>query len=77
MYVDLMWISGLNHSAKIDRRLKFQPPSSFIKIHWLVFISRPEHMQITPDAEGYLSIGYSKSTYSTNMAAGYLGQGHS
>lgn len=41
----------------------------------LVFISRPDHMQITPDTEGYLSIRYSKSTYSTNMAAGNLGQG--
>ena len=46
--------------------------------HLRVFISHPDHMQITPDTEGYLSIGYSMSTYSTNMAAaGNLGQGHS
>lgn len=70
-----MWISGLIILQKTDGRYKFKPQSSFINIHWLLFISRPGHMQITPDTEGYLSIGYSKSTYSTNMAAGNLSQG--
>lgn len=70
-----MWLSVLIILPQWMGR--FQPQSGFITIHWLVFISCPGHMQITPDTEGYLSIGYSKSTYSTNMAAGNLGQGHS
>lgn len=47
----------------------------FVTIHGRVFISRPGHMQITRDTEGYLSIAYSKSTNRTNMAAGHLSQG--
>lgn len=72
MYVDLLGLQFGQNGQQIQISV-----SSFINIHWFVFISRPDHMQITPDTEGYLSISYSKSTYSTNMAAGYLGQGHS
>lgn len=33
--------------------------SNLINVHRLVIISCPEHMQITPDTEGYLSMSYS------------------
>lgn len=38
---------------------KIHPKSSLINSHRLVIISCPEHMQITPDTEGYLSMSYS------------------
>lgn len=73
---DLILISHYSDKM-VDRNTSQPPQSSFINIHWLVFISCPEHMQITPDAEGYLSTGYSRSTYRTNIGAGNPGQGHS
>lgn len=72
-----MSISRLINLPKWMADKNYQPQPNCIDISWLVFISCPDHMQITPDNEGYWSIRYSKSTYSTNMAAGNLGQGHS
>ena len=56
----LCGLSGLLTWTKV-------PQSTFISIHRPVFNSCPAPMQITPDIEGYLSTGYSKSTYSINV----------
>lgn len=45
MHVDLMWISGLTIWPKWTADSNSSPRSSFINIHWFVFISRPDHMQ--------------------------------
>lgn len=50
-----MWIFELM-LLSFNMALKISSQSSLINIHQLVFISRPDHMQITPDTKGYLSI---------------------